>query len=255
MRPSQKWEWVALCGTVLLHSSTVQAVVLDQSSFVSYAPAGAFPQVGFVGELNPEIFPFSGPYMTQAQTFTPGITGRLEAVGIHIQSTIPEVTEPLMLAILPTQNGTPAGNISQMLAIGEVGEDYYPVQGEGITWGDTRLVDLSGFDLLLEPSKTYAIVLFSSAELPNSGPFSHYAAPFGWDGVRIAEDYTGGRAFFAVHDETGGAFSWTASYEDHDHYFQTFMAAMPIPEPNTLALMAAGLLCIGIASRWRRHIA
>jgi hypothetical protein len=173
-------------------------------------------------------------------------------VGIHIQSTIPEVTEPLMLAIMPTLNGTPVEDRSLVLALGEVGEDYYTTYAEGITWSDARRIDLSVFNLMLEAGQSYAIVLFSDAKLPISGPFSHYAAPYGWDGVRTSEQYMGGRAYFAFHEAASNSFSWSASAEDHDHYFQTFMSAATIPEPETYALMLAGLGLVGMAARWRR---
>jgi hypothetical protein len=242
---------VSIMISVLMSSAAANSGSLDQSSF-SYSQLWTSPQTAFVGKANPELFPFVGPYFAQAQTFTVGTTGRLEAVGIHIQSTIPDVTEPLMLAIVPTLNGMPEGDRSLMLAVGEVGEDYYPVYGEGIAWGDTRRIDLSVFNLMLEAGKSYAIVLFSDAKLPIEGPFSHYSAPYGWDGVRTTEQYMGGRAFYAYHNEDSLTFSWTASAEDHDHYFQTFMS--PVPEPEAYTLMAAGLMMLAAITRRARRL-
>ena len=104
---------------------------------------------------------------------------------------------------------------------------------------------------MLEATKTYSIVMFSSAKLPDGGPFSHYAAPYGWDGVRTTEQYTGGRAYFAFHDQGSDVLTWNASADDHDHFFQTFMS--PIPEPNVSALLAVGLAVLVITTRKANH--
>lgn len=188
--------------------------------------------------------------MAQAQTFTAGVDGRLDAVGLHLRSFIPEVDEPLMMAIRRTSGGLPGAESADDLAVAPVGisyvgNSYYAINIGGlINWGDVLRVDLSAFNVSLTKGSSYAIVLYSAAAVPSSGTFSGYAAPYGWDGARTSPDYPGGRAFFAHQDSFGGPFAWQTSASDHDHFFQTFVSPMAIPEPGTFALALAGLVVL-----------
>lgn len=248
------WLYMVVVGLSIGSTPVTRGAALDQSSF-SYAQDGWSPQIGSIGADKGAPFPNGVGYAAQAQTFTAGISGRLDSVGVHLQSFIPDVTEPLLMAIRSTTGGVPASDASGDLGVATVTDTFHEVSLPGINWGDVRRVDFSHLNIAVSAGAIYAIVLYSEAVVPESGSFSGYGFPYGWDGARTLQQYVGGRAFGAIEASGTGPFSWQEGAPDHDHFFQTFVSPDPIPEPSTGLLLIVGLAGLfGIPRVWRQRL-
>jgi hypothetical protein len=235
-------------------SRIASGATLDQSSF-RYAQDGVTNLTGAVGGWATFFHATNGRFAAQAQTFTPAASGRLMGVGVQLEAFITDpVPEPLFLSVRHTSGGVPGDASGDILGTTVVGDVFYSIDLAGVRWGSVRYVDTSGLNIRLLGGEQYALVMYSFAAVPTAGPFSGVFAPYGWQGVRIADQYPGGRALFSSQDEPDGPFSWTFSAVDHDHFFQTFMEVTEVPLPGGGALFLVGLACALIAARRQNRI-
>jgi hypothetical protein len=86
--------------------------------------------------------------------------------------------------------------------------------------------------------------------LTNVGPFQNLQSSGYWSGTEYAERFNYAWAFGVYHgvqdwgEQSDGLYAWAVHPGD--------VAAAPVPEPETYALMLAGLALVGVAARRRR---
>ena len=166
------------------------------------------PDSNVIGVIN-ECCAFVG------QTYTAGLTGTLAAVSVDVVS---DRAFPLTVAIRPTEGGVPTAAVL----------------------GQTTLrASSASFDELIAFSEdieqlagaTFAIVVsYAGAPPPGAGHgVGHW--------VGRGDVYAGGFQMASVD-----GVDWSlVQYPQFDLHFRTFVA--PVPEPATLGLFGAGIVC------------
>lgn len=162
-----------------------------------------------------------------AQTFTPGISGRLDYIDLHIgEWALWPPGYPSIISIVSTAGGVPNGS-----ALGEV-EIPEPVDG----W---NTIDFLAESVFLSAGTQYGIVLSND----DPEPYDHPSVTWG---ITEADSYLGGSLWVWMADV-----GWNQDAELPTHDFAlmdaTFRTYM-VPEPATIMLFGLG----GLLLRKRR---
>ena len=190
---------VVVIGTIPVSVAT--ASVLDQSQPVSGGSATIY----------------SGQSI--AQTFVPGMTGRLERVEVELA--YGTTTYPLNVSIVETVSGAPTGTVLGL----------QPVSGTLVAW---KAVDFLSDEIDLVAGQEYAIILECDEPTVSLGS--------GWKVVWDGNLYPAGTLWdYAPSEGSWAQKDWSSETEyDADAVFRTYM----IPEPATLGLLALGGLAL-----------
>lgn len=210
--------WLAACAVcaLLCLPRGATAAVLDQS----YEPPTTEPGGGLsYGAIRSDV--------DSAQTFTVGVSGRLDRVDVAIYRQGSNLQEPLRVDVRRTVNGAPAEADSPVLASFELPPERLPVPlpnpGDPVTFTS---LDLSDFDIHVEPGDVLAIVAQSEA-IDAAGPvYAWRLGPFGGDHYP--------RGGFFQRDAEGGHFVEGTGVLLDDAGFRSYVT---VPEPTAAALL------------------
>jgi PEP-CTERM motif len=171
---------------------------------------------------------FYGNY-SQAQTFTAGMTGMLQAVDLSLfRSPWWEEQDPIPLTVEiqnVNENGIPDGNVLSNITLNTSAGNGYIYE----------MLRLEGLAAPVNFNEKYALVLSVSNPDLLQG--------FGWEITSGGDYYLGGSSFYS----SGGSY---ISHGENDFVFRTYVEATPAPEPATMLLFGTGLVGL-VGSRIR----
>lgn len=161
----------------------------------------------------------------QAQSFTAGITGRLDSLEMALSETPASFNELIHVSVVEW-SGSSAGSV---LGTHDVFMDDY-----------TGAIDFSAQNIQLTSGSTYAFIL--------SNDLSYYNVndPYRNTGIRVLWDVDG-YADGSLWTSYDGGTNWTIR-EGTDTLFATYMS--PVPVPAAVWLFGSGLIgLIGLSRR------
>lgn len=236
-----------LCSAIALCFSS--AVSAGQSLDQGYTPTSNL-MFGEVSFLTSTILGEAQTIPWLAQTFEVGLSGQFTSMDLLLtkrHDAHESSFGPLTISLYNVASGMPwTSRSATTIHSSTVG--YAPNDGAWLN------VDFSMQNLTVVAGEKLAIVVHRPGTTENVGePFYGFSLPISWYGGLFGE-YSKGDAFM-MNGNTGNWDKLSAYYDPNlpgmDFGFRTYVAA--VPEPETYAMMLAGLGMIGGIARRRKQ--
>jgi len=200
-------------------------LIVTLTSVLGSAQAGVVDQSQEVFDTS--LFVIS-PDWRIAQTFTAGMSGKLEKVDLHLTNVFDSELYPSTVSIVNVNGGVPDGAL--------LGEAFTGPLAAGV-----NSIDFSSDSIYLTSGVQYGIVM------TNDDP-AHYFGPSTQWRSTSTDVYAGG-SVWSFSSTTG----WVQSYEPEDPLFPietyfdkdtVFTTHMAVPAPSSLLLVSCGSLLL-----------
>ncbi len=184
----------------------------------------------------------------RSQTFTAGLTGKLTSIEAPVfQAYVDGYTRPIQVAIFNTDSSgapDPTKNLSSWLV-----------------FNNTSLPTQSSFVRGTQP--VFTRFDFAPTQLATVMAGTQYSIVFGYDpnspsgsgglvwgySETLGQQYQGGSMAYSSDNTVG---SW-GTQNGRSAGFRTYVEVTPVPEPETYAMMLAGLGLLGVVARRRKQ--
>jgi len=250
-----------------MKNCTARLATVALAACASFAVQAANqPGIGVSGGLTWEQVRFYGPSGGSDATYTGGQPTYLGSVGTNYCSGVDRCGEPMTFSTLiggaltveASDDGNGRVNTTNGIVIQDLAPNYGGLgvisrNGQGLLTGGDEIN--YGDTLTLTFANTVKIVGFHFWDKDHSGADLNWGDKFGLKidaGATQAVNLTHFPWYGAGSTLIGNTF--TFNYNNEDYYLGAIKiaAVTPVPEPQTYALMLAGLGAVGFAARRRR---
>lgn len=220
-----------VAGVAALALGTAQAALLDQ--YFEPTSLGVSAGLGV----------FMGRDVSRAQTFAVGITGQLTGIDLLVDEY--QSNADLSVQLWSTVNGIPNGSSNQPLAQGWLLASTVDSDWRNIS--NFYHVDFGATSPYVTVGENIAIVLHTDSTTGGWGLKGDYSSSI----YGNRETYAYGASF--EKGNAGNSWIPTPSIGPVDFGFRTYVDVAPVPEPETYAMMLAGLGLLGFVARRRKQ--